>query len=68
MTETQLEKLQQTFKKANLYGGWVAYVAAVGEPDTGDEKLDDLLVELDRIAEKVYLQANKLRIRYGIKD
>lgn len=68
MTETQSEKLHQTFKKANLYGGWVAYAAHVGTPDTGDEKLDDLLVELDRIAEKVYLQANKLRIRYGIKD
>ena len=68
MTEDLSEKLKFTFKRAELYGGWLAYAATTEEPDTGDELLDELLVQLDAIAEKVYLQANKLRIRHGIKD
>ena len=68
MTEDLSEKLRFVFKRAELYGGWLPYVATEGEPDTGDELLDDLLKQLDAVAEKVYLQANKLRIRHGIKD
>ena len=64
----RLSDFEEILKRAELYGGWLPYVATEGEPDTGDELLDDLLKQLDAVAEKVYLQANKLRIRHGIKD
>ena len=62
------EKLKHAFKKAELYGGWLPYIATVGEPDTGDEGLDSLLVQLDSVAERVYLLANKLRLRHRIES
>ena len=62
-----LDLLAKAMAEASSMGGWEKYaVYYAGMPDTGDEELDQAIADLYIANEKVYLLANKLRIRHEI--